>query len=301
MIRIKEHRKIFVIMIDFSQYKKIKRVLMSQIDYYQVLGVEREATIRQIKEAYRNLAFQYHPDRNKGDAEALEKMKALNEAYAVLSEPEKKKHYDNMQQEYGSYAYDRFRQNYSENDIYHGSDINQIFEEMARNFGFRHFNDIFTEFYGKGYQSFEFKRPGLFGKGFIFTVFPHKESYQGISRPQAGYISGLLGKLSGYLLKKALESNRHFQKKDYYDTITIDKDSARQGSSIPYTDRRTSRKLLIKIPGDIKEGQIIRLKNVGNNGFSANATGDLYLKIQFKKNLFHKIKELYNKKFAIKP
>ena len=69
---------------------------MTQKDYYKVLGVERIANSRQIKEAYRRLAFEYHPDRNKGDVSAVEKMKELNEAYAVLSDQEKRKRYDNM-------------------------------------------------------------------------------------------------------------------------------------------------------------------------------------------------------------
>ena len=57
---------------------------MTQKDYYQILGVDKNAASKQIKEAYRNLAFTYHPDRNKENPEAAEKMKLVNEAYAVL-------------------------------------------------------------------------------------------------------------------------------------------------------------------------------------------------------------------------
>ena len=58
-------------------------------DYYEVLGVPRNATAEEIKRAFRKLAFQYHPDRSK-DPEAEDKFKEINEAYQVLSDPEKK-------------------------------------------------------------------------------------------------------------------------------------------------------------------------------------------------------------------
>jgi len=111
--------------------------IMEQKDYYRILGVESNAGQKQIKDAYRKLAFEYHPDRNKDNPATAEKMKELNEAYAVISNPAKRKDYDALKQQYGSFAYSRFRQNYSEQDIFRGSDINQIFEEMGRVFGFR--------------------------------------------------------------------------------------------------------------------------------------------------------------------
>jgi molecular chaperone DnaJ len=63
-------------------------------DYYAILGVDREATQEEIKKAYRQLALKYHPDRNPGDKDAEERFKAINEAYAVLSDPEKRAQYD---------------------------------------------------------------------------------------------------------------------------------------------------------------------------------------------------------------
>jgi molecular chaperone DnaJ len=63
-------------------------------DYYELLSVSREADGAQIKTAYRKLALKYHPDRNPGDQGAEEQFKAINEAYAVLSDPEKRSHYD---------------------------------------------------------------------------------------------------------------------------------------------------------------------------------------------------------------
>ena len=69
-------------------------------DYYKVLGLEPDATADEIKRAYRKLALQYHPDRNPDDKEAEEKFKEINEAYQVLSDPEKRARYDQMRQQY---------------------------------------------------------------------------------------------------------------------------------------------------------------------------------------------------------
>jgi len=67
---------------------------LAEIDYYEVLGVERDADTAQIKKAYRRLAIQYHPDKNPGDGSAEEKFKSASEAYAVLSDAEKRARYD---------------------------------------------------------------------------------------------------------------------------------------------------------------------------------------------------------------
>jgi len=95
---------------------------MAETDYYQILGVSRDATADGIKKAYRKLAMKYHPDKAKGDKKAAEeKFKQISEAYAVLSNPEKKKEYD----EFGSQA---FRQKFSQEDIFRGFDFSDIFD-----------------------------------------------------------------------------------------------------------------------------------------------------------------------------
>src|SRR3954465_15669306 len=63
-------------------------------DYYEVLGLAREATVDDIKKAYRRMAVKYHPDKNPGDADAEEKFKEAAEAYGVLSDDEKRARYD---------------------------------------------------------------------------------------------------------------------------------------------------------------------------------------------------------------
>src|SRR3990172_7225969 len=67
---------------------------MATRDYYGLLGVSRDAGDEEIKRAYRNLAKQHHPDRNPGDKSAEEQFKAINEAYSVLSDPERRAQYD---------------------------------------------------------------------------------------------------------------------------------------------------------------------------------------------------------------
>ena len=171
---------------------------MEQSDYYDILGIAKDASQEAVKESYRELAFTYHPDRNHGNPNASEKMKAINEAYAVLSNPEKRQQYDALSQQYGSSAYGHFRSSYSEKDIFRGSDIQDIFEEMAKSFGLRGFDDIFKEAYGHRYRSFQFGKSGFFTKGFIFTG-PFMKGGQS----QGPFpLSGGMAKLSRYFLEK---------------------------------------------------------------------------------------------------
>ena len=79
---------------------------MATQDYYKILGVSPDAGSDDIKAAYRRQAFEYHPDRNGDDPAAAEKMKALNEAYAVLSDDNKRRQYQSLYQQYGDGARD---------------------------------------------------------------------------------------------------------------------------------------------------------------------------------------------------
>ena len=67
---------------------------MAKRDYYEVLGVDKQASEDEIKKAYRKIAIKYHPDRNPGDKEAEEKFKEAAEAYEVLHDPQKRQQYD---------------------------------------------------------------------------------------------------------------------------------------------------------------------------------------------------------------
>ncbi len=117
-------------------------------DYYDVLGVKRTATADELKSAYRKLAFEYHPDRNK-DAGAVEKFRQVSEAYAVLSDAGKRRQYD----EFGHAGFDA---RYSAQDIFR----NANFEDLFREFGFGFPGGFGSVFQGSGFGSRRRARPG---------------------------------------------------------------------------------------------------------------------------------------------
>ncbi|MEW6502247.1 MAG: DnaJ C-terminal domain-containing protein [Thermodesulfobacteriota bacterium] len=98
------------------------------MDYYEQLGVAKSASADEIKKAYRKLALKYHPDRNQGNKEAEEKFKKISEAYAVLSDAEKRKQYDT----FGSAG---FQQRFSQEDIFRNADLGDILREFGINMG----------------------------------------------------------------------------------------------------------------------------------------------------------------------
>lgn len=106
-------------------------------DFYEVLGVSRTATAEEIKKAYRKLAIKYHPDKNPGDKEAEEKFKELAEAYAVLSDPEKRRRYDRFGHAGTQGAGGGFGFDFNDFDL---SDALRQFMEEGFGFGF---GDIF--------------------------------------------------------------------------------------------------------------------------------------------------------------
>lgn len=127
---------------------------MKYKDYYETLGVDKSASQDEIKKAYRKLAKKYHPDLNGGDEKAAEKLKEVNEAFDILSNPEKRKKYDQFGSAYtdgmnfdpSQYGYD-----YSEGD---GKTFSDFFESMfgggfsnsSTGSGFGGFSDIFGNF-----------------------------------------------------------------------------------------------------------------------------------------------------------
>jgi len=114
-------------------------------DYYEVLGVGRNASQEEIKRAFRRLAFKYHPDRNK-DPDAEEKFKEISEAYAVLSDKEKRARYD-------QFGHAGITGAYTQEDIFRGVDFSSIFRDFG--FGEDLFSRIFGDMFGGGFGGFQ--------------------------------------------------------------------------------------------------------------------------------------------------
>jgi DnaJ-class molecular chaperone len=260
---------------------------MDKIDYYKVLGIESGTGADTIKAAYRDLAFQHHPDRNKGNPAAAEKMKQVNEAYAVLSDPEKRRAYDALRDQYGHAAHDHFRKSYTDQDIFNGSDIHQIFEEMARSFGFRGSDEVFKEFYGQGFRTFQYRRPGIFGGGFFFFG-----PGGGAGKGGVPLKSGPLAMLAGQIFKKLAQASAPDRGGDLIETITLDAETAEKGGPYAFYHKRADKKLIVKIPPQVRSGQKIRLSGLGRPGKGGGPPGDLFLKVQVRKPLLARLKSL---------
>ena len=106
---------------------------MADRDFYEILGVSRNADSDEIKKSYRKLAMKYHPDKNRGNKEAEKKFKEISQAYDVLKDPQKKSSYD-------QFGHDAFKQG--------GMGGAQGFGDFSSGFG-----DIFEEFFGSGFSS----------------------------------------------------------------------------------------------------------------------------------------------------
>jgi len=122
-------------------------------DYYEILGVPRNASPEEIKDAYRKLALQYHPDRNKAP-DAEEKFKEISEAYAVLSDEEKRRQYDML-------GHAGFDQRYTTEDIFRGAD----FESILRDLGFG-LGSLFDSFFGERY----FEERASIGRDIVYDL-----------------------------------------------------------------------------------------------------------------------------------
>jgi curved DNA-binding protein len=135
---------------------------MATKDYYDILGVSKKASEEEIKRAYRKLAMKYHPDRNPNKKEAEERFKEINEAYAVLSDKEKRKQYE-------TFGAKGFHQRFTQEDIFRGFDFDEILSNL---------------FGGRGRREFRFGGRSGFDFG---DPFGRQAGYQDMGRmPQRG-------------------------------------------------------------------------------------------------------------------
>ena len=278
-------------------------------DYYRILGVQKNASVEEIKKAYRKLAMKYHPDHTKGDKGAEEKFKKISEAYAVLSDKEKR-------QEYDTFGSEGFRQRFSQEDIFRGFDFGDIFREFG--FGGGDFSRA-----GGGGRKFSFGTGSPFnysgaqqhgqtkGSDLVYELpltlrevatgttkvvtFQHQGRSENLTvKIPKGLISGKKLRLAGkgnpspyggpagnlYIKAKLLNdpifSSEEF---DLYINRELKLSEAILGTtvSVPTID---DKQLSLKIPPGTKSGTKMRLPGHGLPDMKDNKKGDLFVRIQ---------------------
>lgn len=269
-------------------------------NYYDILGVSKSASDAELKKAYRKKAMQYHPDRNQGDKAAEDKFKEVNEAYAVLSDKQKRSQYD-------IFGEQGFHQRFSQDDIFRGTDFNKIFDE----FGFGGQN-IFSSIFGGGM--------GGMGQGFggprkgQNVEYPLSiglmDAYHGAEKRVAfslsngtsrdlklnipkGIKNGAKLRVGGrgapspdggpdgdlYVLIDIQEHPEYVRQGNDLETpIELKVSEAIMGTSIEVPTPEGSKK--IKIPAGVQPGTKIRLRNLGFPIHGQPGNGDLFAVVQ---------------------
>ncbi len=213
-------------------------------DYYKTLGIDKTATAADIKKAYRKLALKYHPDKTKGDKALEDKFKATSEAYAVLSDPEKRKQYDT----YGSAD---FQQKFSQEDIFRNFDLGDILKE----FGFG----------GGG----GFNRAGGFSSS--FKQGGARSSFSGVGGNPFAQNAGPGG---GYGRKSPARGKDI----EYEIPLTLDELINGVGKTITISQGGQAKAIEVKIPKGLTQGKKIRLAGKGESGTHGGPAGNLYIK-----------------------
>jgi curved DNA-binding protein len=306
---------------------------MDYKDYYKILGVDRKASEEEIKRAYRKLALQYHPDRNPDDKQAEEKFKEINEAYQVLSDPEKRTRYDQLGD-----SYFRYQQRGGSPSGFNWEDWFTQTGSAGGSGNVRVEMGDLDEILGGGFSEF-FRRifggapnmggaPGRTEPGITRPTYQHEteitlqEAYQGTSRrmevdghrldvkipPGArtgtkvrmaeAVTAGPRGQKGDlYLIIKVLDDPR-FERKgnNLYTDVTIDLYTAVLGGEVKVPT--LSGDVVLKIPAGTQPGQTFRLANLGMpNLRNPQAHGDLYarIKVDIPRKLSKQQRELFEK------
>ena len=248
---------------------------MSKRDYYDVLGVSKDADSSSLKSAYRKLAMKYHPDKNPGDTESEKKFKEVSEAYEILSNSEKRQAYD-------AYGHDAFNQS-------GGGGFSDGFS------GFGSFSDIFEDFFGDLGGGGASRKKQQRGQDLKYEVdVDLREAYTGIKKEisfdtliRCDACSGS-GSEKGSGLKNCSACGGSGRTRASQGFFTVERTcSACSGAGQVITDpcgscngegrKRKNRKIEVNIPAGVEDGSRIRLQEEGAVGPHGAAPGDLYL------------------------
>ena len=259
-------------------------------DYYELLGLAKGADPSAIKKAYRKLAKKYHPDTNPGDKEAEKKFKEITEAYNILSDPEKKKLYD----QFGHAAFDQSGAADGAGGYgtggFHGGFYGSGFGGAGSDgtgFGSNGFGSGGFSgggFTGNGgYQEYHFEggnMDDMFGD--IFGNMFHGKSSSGFGGQSRGFDSQGFhsqGDFGGFGGRSAQAKGS-----DLHSEVTVSFEDAAFGCDkmLRLSDPSGNgavQTLKVHIPAGIEDGKSIRLKGKGNPGFNGGPAGDLFLKV----------------------
>ena len=251
---------------------------MSKRDCYEVLEVSRNASLNEIKKAYRQLALKYHPDKNPDDKDAEEKFKEATEAYSILSDPEKRKSYD----QFGHAAFSQGGAGFS------GFNDFSAFEDI--------FSDIFGSFFGGGRSSVRAGNDLRYDLTIDFeeAVFGAEKNIEIARKTACDDCSG-----SGAAPGSSPEACKHCggsgQMRIQQGFFTIGRTcDICQGSGQVVTDPCKScdgkgmtvsqGKINVKIPAGIDHGQRLKLRGEGEPGLMGGPSGDLYVHLSVKEH-----------------
>jgi curved DNA-binding protein len=289
---------------------------MAFIDYYKILAIDKNASEKDIKKAYRKLARKYHPDLNPNDKTAEKKFKEINEANEVLSNPEHRKKYDKYGKDWKhgeefekaqqQQQYQRGRQQHN-TDGYANEDFSDFFESMfggsssrssGRNIKFRG-QDYNAELHLdlKDVYSNHKRTLTVNGKNIRITIPAGVKNAQVIKIKGHGG-AGVNGGPNGDLLIRFLISNHSKFKRDnnnLYTTVDLDLYKAILGGEV--TVDTFDGKVKLNIKPETQNGTKVKLKGKGFPIYKKEKQfGDLYITYQLKipVNLTNKEKELFN-------
>ena len=301
---------------------------MDYKDYYKILGVERKAGEDEIRKAYRDLAKKYHPDRNPNNKQAEERFKEINEAYQVLSDPEKRKVYDRVGSDYSNWQRRGAPGDFNWGDYGGGFpggtrvNINyEDLEDILGGGGMGGFSDFFRTIFGREAETTTRTRSQPQGYQQPLEI-SMEEAYKGTTRIiqnngsqkqvriPAGVRTGSKVRVAGagpngtdlYLIIDVTEDSR-FERRgnDLYTAATVNVFTAILGGE---ADVETlDGKIKLNIPAGTQPEQVFRLAGRGMPQVkSPNQKGDLYvrLKVQIPKYLSAKQRELLEEASRLK-